>query len=295
MDSSVAAGFNLTEAKLLAVAKLAPKLRAKALGAIGRREFEKCEASPIYWLDASQHVKTKAFPQGLPYVFTKDPHVIYNCGDCGAEVYADKRISHMEISHGGEGTWTEQRLRKHYSQLPDVRPFTLLEYMPPLVEHWQRSQYFAIEKSRDMMATWLMVAMFTWDAMFHRGRQFIFQSQDATKTLELVQRAKVIMAEQPKFLRDTIGKVVFTKGNSRSGELYFIDQESEIIGLPQGGDQIRQYHPSAVFSDESAFQQQFQDSFTAIKPAIQNGGKYTCISSPNRSYFELLCRDRSDS
>ena len=39
------------------------------------------------------------------------------------------------------------------------------------------------------MATWLVVALYTWDTIFHPGRQNFFQSETAPKTLELVRRA----------------------------------------------------------------------------------------------------------
>jgi hypothetical protein len=69
---------------------------------------------------------------------------------------------------------------------------------------------------------------------------------------------------------------------------------SEILGFAQGGDQIRQYHPTGLFADEAAFQTAAEDSFGAAKPALQNGGRYTAVSSANPSYFMLLCKDRSD-
>ena len=65
-----------------------------------------------------------------------------------------------------------------------------------------------------MMATWMIVALHTWDCLFHKGRQHLFQSQTAPKTLELVQRAYFIAKRQPKFLRDVIGPVVWGKGDT---------------------------------------------------------------------------------
>jgi hypothetical protein len=170
----------------------------------------------------------------------------------------------------------------------------MFEYIRPLVDAWVGAQYYAIEKSRDMSATWLMIALHVWDAMFHKGRQEILQSEDAFKTLELVQRAYVIYENTPKFLRGTIGPAEYSKGTTKSGELYFRKQQSEILGLPQGADQIRQFHPSSIFADECAFQQEAGATFAAIKPAIMNGGRYSAISSANRSWFEQVCRDHTD-
>lgn len=130
--------------------------------------------------------------------------------------------------------------------------------------------------------------------MFNDGRQHIFQSQDAGKTFELVSRSNVIYQNMPSWLRQAVGGIKYSKGDSKSGELYFLERDSEILGFPQGPDQIRQYHPSLIFMDEAAFQNQAGDAFAAIKPAILMGGKAVMISSANRSYFELICRDKTD-
>lgn len=202
----------------------------------------------------------------------------------------DGRVTHNEVVHRKDKN-TLQVLIADFERLPAVRPFTLFEYMPPIIEAWLTSQYFAVEKSRDMMATWLLIALFTWDTMFHKGHQNIFQSEDANKTLELVQRAYLIYGQTPKFLKEAIGKATFSKGGAKSGELFFLDQESEILGFPQGADQIRQFHPTGVFADEAAYQVEAGASFAAVKPAIMMGGRYSMISSANRSWFEQICRD----
>lgn len=288
--------FNLTSELLDNIAGLPRRQRDQVMRLVGKREFDKCADDPLYWMDASRHVKTPAYPEGLPYLFTEDPHGIYRCNECGVEEVEDRRTIHLEIVHKIT-TPTLHIMRSTFTKLPDVRAFPnveIMEYAAPIVEAWLVAQYFVIEKSRDMSATWLMIALHTWDAMFHTGRQFIFQSEDAFKTLELVQRAECIYKNTPAFLRDAIGPASFSKGTTKSGEGYFSVQRSEILGLPQGANQIRQFHPSGVFSDEAAFQVEAAATFGAIKPAIMQGGKYSAISSANRSWFELVCRDRTD-
>lgn len=284
---------SITPQLLDRVTRLPRVQRQKVMKVLGQREFARCAADPIYWIDASQHVATAAWPKGLPYVYTKDPHKIYTCVDCHMEVNEERRVDHLELAHAAEYT-NLHILQERFTLLPALRPFPMLEYMIPIIRTWQDAQYYAIEKSRDMTATWLMIALHTWDTMFHAGRQHIFQSEDAFKTLELVQRANVIYKNTPTFLREAIGRASYSKGTTKSGELYFLDQESEILGLPQGPDQIRQFHPSGIFADEAAFQSEAGSTFAAIKPAIMQGGRYSAISSANRSWFELVCRDKTD-
>lgn len=283
----------LTRPLLEKVAALPKAKRGQVMALLGKQEYERCAEDPLYWLDFRQHVSTREWPDGLPYVFTKDPHKIYTCKECGGEVNEEGRVVHLEVIHHASHT-SLHSVRDTFSLLPAVRPFTVMEYMPPIVRAWQDAQYLVIEKSRDMMATWLIVSLFTWDAMFNHGRQHIFQSEDAFKTLELVQRAALIYKNTPAFLRGAIGGASFSKGTTKAGELYFTDADSEILGLPAGPDQIRQFHPTGIFADEAAFQIEAGSTFAAIKPAILMGGRYTAISSANRSWFELVCKDKTD-
>jgi hypothetical protein len=150
-----------------------------------------------------------------------------------------------------------------------------------------------IQKSRDMKATWLTVAMYTWDALFHEGRQHIFQSEDARKTSDLVKRAWIIYKHQPKFIRQ-IHLAHPSMGIAKAGVLRIDTLNSEIMGFPQGADQIRQYHPSGVFLDEAAYLVEAGPTFTAVKPAIESGGKFTAVSSANPSWFWKACIDELD-
>lgn len=285
--------MEITSSLLSEVTRLPRPQREKVMTLLGEREWERCANDPVYWLDSSRHVPTPRFPAGLPYVYTKDPHKIYTCNLCGMEANEEKRTDHLEVMHHEEHP-SLHRLRETFTLLPALRPFPMFEYVPPIIDAWHSSQYFACEKSRDMSATWLMIALHTWDAMFHQGRQEILQSEDAFKTLELVQRAYVIYDNTPNFLKKAIGPANYSKGTTKSGELYFVRQQSEILGLPQGADQIRQFHPSAIFADEAAFQAEAGATFAAIKPAIMMGGRYSAISSANRSWFERVCRDLTD-
>jgi hypothetical protein len=164
--------------------------------------------------------------------------------------------------------------------------------MRPIIDVWQRNSLVAVEKSRDMMLTWLVVALYTWDTIFHKGMQNIFQSEDATKTRELVSRAWGLYNNQPRWLKG-LHPAVHAEGTNRAGLLKVPSLQSEIIGFPQGEDKIRMYHPSGVFSDEAAFNPAASATFAAIKPAIAGGGRYTAISSANPSWFEAICKDRT--
>jgi hypothetical protein len=88
--------------------------------------------------------------------------------------------------------------------------------------------------------------------------------------------------------------VLVHRGAAKAGVISFPSIDSKILGFAQGGDQIRMYHPSGLFQDESAYQVDAESGFIAVKPALQGGGRFTAVSSANPSYFQLLCEDRTD-
>src|SRR4051812_41589271 len=111
--------YQLTNEILMSLGKLTPKARKEAFGMIGRYEFEHCADDPIYWLDFTKHVKTPQHPLGLPYVYTVDPHILYQCKECEMEVFGDKRGIHLEFKHSLI-TQTMKEMQSHFKELPSI-------------------------------------------------------------------------------------------------------------------------------------------------------------------------------
>jgi len=279
---------NHTVEQMLKLSKTAAAEARKQLGVV---EWKKCAADILYWLTPSRHLKTKDWPEGIPYVYSHDPHPMYWCLECNNDVMhrGNALAWHLEHQHDIISKDPIQ-VFAHFNQFPTVRPFVDLGYFEPIIKTWLQRYLVLVEKSRDMMATWLVVMMHAWDVFYHEGRQHIFQSEDAPKALELVKRAQFIYEHQPKFLK-RFGKIKFASTASKSGMLRVEQLNSEILGFPQGPDQVRQYHPTGLFQDEAAFQIQAGAAFAAAKPAIQNGGRFTAISSANPGWFQRACQD----
>lgn len=273
----------LTEARLRQIAAM-PKARIRvAMQIAGREEWQRCKDDIFYWVDASRHP--------IPYVFTKDEHPMYSCALCADnEPHVGKlRKEHLKLFH--EINVSDiMDINAHFAQIPAIRPYPFREYIRPIYNVLLTEELVAIPKSRDMFATWLVVTFFAWKVLFHEGAQCIFQSENAMKTRELVKRVETIYRNQPKWLQ-AVHPGKFAEGVSKAG-LFTVDSlQSEIIGFPQGADKIRQYHPTAVFSDEAAFNPNAADTFAAVRPAIQNGGQYVAISSANPGWMQHLCED----
>lgn len=273
----------LTVDMIRRLSKLPKAKQQLALVEIGKQEHARCAEDIFYWLDSSRHP--------IPYVYTKDPKAMHECSLCSdGEAYNfDKRSVHLLSRHKLEAH-TDSDMRRYFRELDTIRQVKMLPYFRPIIETWLSEKLLVVEKSRDMMATWLVVIMYTWDSLYHKGRQNIFQSESATKTRDLVDRAYTLWLNQPVWLRNA-HKAYSSEGTNRSGLIRIPSLQSEIIGFPAGADKIRQYHPSGVFSDEAAFNPNASESFAAIKPAISGGGRYTAISSANPGWFHRICRD----
>lgn len=273
----------LTTDMLKQISKMPPAKRKTAMAVVGAEEWNRCAEDIFYWIDPARHPIT--------YVYTLDPHPMHVCSLCqdGATYHFNQRHMHLLNRHKINAT-TDGELKAVFTELDTTRPLTMMPYFEPIIKAWLREPLLCIEKSRDMMVTWLMVICFTWDALFHKGRQHIFQSETAMKTHELCERVMVLFRNQPTWLK-AVAPANFAEGSSRAGVVKIPKMGSEIIGFPQGADKVRQYHPTGFFSDEAAFNPEAGDCFAAIKPAIQAGGRYVAVSSANPSFFQHLCRD----
>lgn len=280
--------YTLDHKLLEKISKLPNKrMRQAAMRELGKLEWQRCADDLMYWLDVKQH-------PGMAYVYTHDPHMYYLCSICSDNnsYQGDQRKTHLRVIHKIEPE-TEGQMRQYFAELPTIRPFPLHDYMHPIIDTWLNEQFVFIQKSRDMVATWTVVMCYTWDVLFHEGRQHIFQSEDASKTADLVKRSNIIYRNQPKMLRE-VHPAKTALGLAKAGTFRVDTLNSEIMGFPQGADQIRQYHPSGIFLDEAAYLVDAGNTFAAIKPAIQAGGRFTAVSSANASWFWKACTDELD-
>ena len=171
-----------------------------------------------------------------------------------------------------------------HDSIEPVRRFPKRDYLRRLTQIWQNEKLLLIPKSRQMMVSWLITALYLHDAQFNPGRFIFFQSKKEKDADSLVDRAKFIYNNQPWFLREPAKQVYC--------ELAFPRINSVIRGIPQGGNQIRMHTASGIFMDEAAFMYEADEAFTAAKPSIDGGGRITMASSANPGFFEMLVNDR---
>lgn len=174
-----------------------------------------------------------------------------------------------------------------------AKPFPDKEYIREIVRFWLTHRMNLVEKSRQLMLSWLMCALYLHDTQFGVNRLNFIQSKKEEDSDRLVQRCFTIWSNQPEFIRRvhpatyTYCHVKFYRPGNEEGLPY-----SEIWGIPQGGDVLRQHVASGLFIDEGAFQSDLAASIGAAKPMLAGGGRLDVVSSAAPGYFEELVNDK---
>jgi hypothetical protein len=170
--------------------------------------------------------------------------------------------------------------------LSPYRPFPEKPYFRPLVEGFQAEPVLLVEKSRDMMLSWLFVGLFTHAAMTIEGIEILFQSQKEEKAFELVEYAKTLYERQKPEIQKAY-PLARSLRQMADGELEFA-HGSKIVGIPGGGDQIRSYHPWGLLMDEAAF---MPEAGKAYDHAVPVCSKIVVVSSAGPGWFADFIRD----
>jgi len=196
------------------------------------------------------------------------------------EMVADPLVWMQKYTETKDSHWRE------HGALSPYRPFPDLPYFRPLVEVFQKEPIFFIEKSRNMMLSWLCVGLFTHAAMTTPGIEVLFQSQKEEKAFELVDYAKILYDRQRPELKEAF-PLVKKLTSMADGELVFA-HGSRIIGIPGGADQIRSYHPWGLFMDEAAFMPEAEGCYNNAVPVCK---KMIILSSAGPGWFADVMTD----
>jgi len=181
-----------------------------------------------------------------------------------------------------------------------IKTFPEKEYIKILVDLWLKNTLLLVPKSRQMLVSWIFTTLYLWDNQFHKGRLTFFQSKKADDADDLIKRVKFVWDHEPKFLKkyyeDGKFKELVCNPQHNGQHVYckmdFPDINSEIRGIPEGGDVIRMHTASGIFADEMAFQPEAQNAYNAAKPTISSRGRFTGVSTAeDNTFFESLCFD----
>jgi hypothetical protein len=162
-------------------------------------------------------------------------------------------------------------------------------YVQHVTNRWRAHKRYLVPKSRRVLVSWTMVALHCWLARFYPGSTVAFVSRkqglnDSEGAAELVRRVKFIEEHLPL----EIEPIPFQYNFAR---IKYPTIGSEIIGVAQGADQLRQYTLTAIFADEMAFWELAHDTYSASVPTLEGGGRFTGVSSANPGFFKQAVFD----
>jgi len=160
------------------------------------------------------------------------------------------------------------------------RPFPDMPYFQPLIDQWLTEPIIFVEKSRDMMVSWLFIGLYTWVCQVRPGTEVLVQSQKEKKAWNLVGYARTLYKNQDPWLKKMFPLV--TRLSSQSKDMIAWGNNSVMYGIPEGADQIRSHHPWALFGDEAAFQPKAGEAYNASISACEH---ITMVSSANQGWF----------
>lgn len=194
----------------------------------------------------------------------------------------DRALQEDEIEHCREEPWywlvnycwTVRRDEKG-SYVERVPP---KEYLRMMANDWYENPFYAVSKSRQMMATWLFILLHLHTCMFCGHIHVCCQTKkEDDADSEMIQRARFTWSKLPNWMRG------FSPAKYSYCKLVFRKTDSIMRGIPAGGDQIRSHNPNYLLSDETAFQPDADDSYTAALPCCQ---RITLVTSANPGWAD---------
>ena len=167
---------------------------------------------------------------------------------------------------------------------PEVLRFPPLEHLRFLFHRCFTEPYLAVDKSRQMTLSWLMMLYLLYIAQFGKHEEIIIQTKKETDADALVKRAEFMVKGQRPWMRPD-----YTSAFCR---LSFPQMNCSMRGLPSGagaGDQIRSANPSRYFLDEGGFVDEFEECRTAALACCRD---VKLVSTANHGEWEVFINDK---
>jgi hypothetical protein len=167
---------------------------------------------------------------------------------------------------------------------------TVVERVPPerylqvIAHDWFTHPKYILSKSRQLLATWLMMILLLHRCLFSSNiKAFCQTKKEDDADAEMIQRARFVYDSLPGWMRKgNPGKYSYCK-------MIFPATGSLMRGIPAGGDQIRSHNPNILVSDEFAFQNDAEESYTAALACCK---RITLVSSANPGFMRDLVKDK---
>lgn len=156
------------------------------------------------------------------------------------------------------------------------KPFPAKAMYRIVCRAWTEYDLLFIEKSRQIMMTWIMSSLNLWYAMFHPAKRIFFQSKKQEDADAVLERARHVYKQLAELKLPNLPKArMVGEKYGTSDKLEFPGNDSKIWAIPQGPDIVASYTCSSIFADEDELQPMFSEGFSVALPTVTDGGKYT--------------------
>jgi hypothetical protein len=131
-------------------------------------------------------------------------------------------------------------------------------------------------KSRQTGASWIIAALFLWQAMYFRGSHLLEFSQGQDECVELLWKSKYVYQQLPKELQ------VAPKSLDNQQNFEFPTMDSWIKAFPSTQKAGRSYTGTKAVFDEADFHPWLAENLSAVEPVLNdNGGQLILVSTSN--------------
>lgn len=175
-------------------------------------------------------------------------------------------------------TWDEH---EKDGEIAICKPFPKRAMLRIICRAFVESHILFIEKSRQIMMSWDMAALFLWDS-FHPSRRIFFQSKKDEDAQAILERSRHIYDHLRQLGLPGLPKAKMTAGKiGTAKKLSFPAINSLIEAIPQGAGQSLSYTLSGIFGDEMNHQPKFEEGFEAMVPTLSSAGRGMFVGTPN--------------
>jgi Terminase large subunit, T4likevirus-type, N-terminal len=168
------------------------------------------------------------------------------------------------------------------------REFPDWVYVRELADALDNHDRLLVVKSRQMMVTWIGCAYILYQALNSGPGVHLVISKEERSAREMIERIR--------FLLDHSGEEANRPEHKASrSEISFPTLDSRILSLPAAPYAVRGQSPRTLFWDEMAFTPKDDEIWAAVKPAVDSGGRFFGVSTPNGplGVFYRLIHDKS--
>ncbi len=164
------------------------------------------------------------------------------------------------------------------------QPFPDWPYVRKLAHDLDKHDRLLVVKSRQMMVTWLGCAYVLYRALNGGPGIHLVISKEERSAKEMIERIRFLLAYATE-------DADLPEVKASRTEIAFPTLDARILSLPAAPFAVRGLSPRTLFWDEMAFTPNDEEIWTAVKPAVDSGGHFFGVSTPNGplgTFYELI-------